>query len=82
MVVLPEEIIFSDEEEFFKKEDGEHDDEEHVPEVQIEERVVAVTPLDDVEIEIVGSTRPMRSNSGIGVERIQMSFSGKDYGAK
>ena len=94
MIVLPEENIVSEEEDFVETEygehdddthvpeHGEHDDDTHVPEVAMEESLVAVAPLDDMEIKTVGSTRPKRSNSGAGVEIIQMDFSGKGYGAK
>ena len=82
MILLPEERIVSEEEEFVEIEDGEHDDEDHVPEVAMEERVVAVAPFDEVEIEAVGNTRPRRSNSGIGVERIRMYFSRKVHSTR
>ena len=45
VIMIPEENIVSDEEEFAEIEDGEHDDEDHVPEVGIEERLVAMTPI-------------------------------------
>ena len=82
MSVLPEGNIVSDEEEFVETDDDEHDDEDHVSEVTIEERLVAVAPLDDVEVETGGNRRPRRSNAGAGVKRIKMDYTGKGYGAK
>ena len=38
--------------------------------------------IDDVEGEVATNTRPRQTNAGAGVERIQMDFSGKGYGAK
>ena len=84
MIVLPEENIVSDEDDFVEPEYDEDDDEDQasVPEVAMEERVIAVAPLDDVEVEAAENTRPRRLNAGAGVERIQMDFSGKGYGTK
>ena len=58
MIVPPEENIVNGEEEFAESECLEHDDDAYVPYITIEERVVAVAPLNDVEIEIANITMP------------------------
>ena len=82
MIVLPEENIVSDEEECVEPEDTDYNHDEDEAGVIIEDEEVAVAALDDVEVTAAGNTRPRRTNAGAGVERLQMDFSGKGYGAK
>ena len=82
MIVLPEENIVSDEEDFTEPEYVEPGNETYVQEVPMEETVVAVAALDDVKGEVATNTRPRQTHAGAGVERIQMDLSVKGYGAK
>jgi len=43
---------------------------------------VVVADLDKETYGIPSSTRPKRTNTGAGIERIQIVFAGKEYGAK
>ena len=82
MIVIPEESIVSDKEEFDEPEDVDYNGDEDESEIVTEEREVAAVALDDVDFAVAGNTRPRRENAGAIVERIQMDFSGKGYGAK
>ena len=82
MIVLLVENIISDEEGLVESEDEEAEFDAYVPEVAIEDRVVAIAALDDEETDVVNHTRPRRENIGAGVESMQMNFSRKGYGSK
>ena len=81
MIVLPEENIVSEEEDFTEPEDEAEDFDAYIQEAEVEDRVVAIAPLDDEEPDVPIRTRPRRENAGAGVERMQMDFSGKGYGS-
>ena len=81
MIVLPEENIVSEEEDFTEPEDEAEDFDDYIQESEEEDEVVAIAPLDDEEPDVPIRTRPRRENAGAGVERMQMDFSGKGYGS-
>ena len=76
MIIVPEDNIVSEEESFVNNENDIHKE-------NIDEEV-AVADIDDVidQDEETMYTRPTRENPGVGVERIQMDFHGREYGTK
>ena len=81
LMMIHEDNIVSEEEDF-TEEDIESEEEVQTDEIKNVPAVVA--ELDDIPIlDTSNSTsRPRRANTGAGVERLQMDFSGKGYGAR
>ena len=84
MIIVEEDHIVSEEESFVESE-GEEDihgavDTEERPDT--EEAIIANIDDEDEPEQSVAQSRPRRSNAGAGVERMQMDFAGKGYGAR
>ena len=81
LIVIPEDNIVSEEKFSIEPDD---DDDAESSDICTEEEVV-VADIDDEEsghAEPFEVGRPKRANAGAGVERLQMDFHGKGYGAK
>jgi hypothetical protein len=86
LYAIIEDNIVSDEDDIVDtdadKEDDESTDAEAQEEKHEDENMALVVNIDDNVDAIPSNDRPRRSNAGAGIERIQMDFSGKGYGAK
>ena len=83
LIIVPEDNIVSEEEDFVESEDDELSDRETRENFEVENEEVVVADLEDnTEPSQNTSTRPRRANAGAGVERLQMGFNGKGYGAQ
>ena len=83
LIIVSEDNIVSEEEDFVENEDDELSDEETRANIEVENEEVVVADVEDnPEPSQNTSTRPRRANAGAGVERLQMGFKGKGYGAR
>ena len=82
VIVVAENNIVSEEESFVKNEEEEDLNNSLDTQEDLNAEEVVVANIDDHEPEQSATqTRPRRTNAGAGVERIQMEFTGKGYGA-
>ena len=83
LIIVPEDNLVSEEEEFIESEDDDLSEGEIQDDIKIENEEVVVADIEDhPESTQTTNSRPRRANAGAGVERIQMDFKGKGYGAR
>ena len=87
--IVPEDNIVSEEEYFVENEDESIDDDSEETRntkkcaTFVDEDVIIADIDDDSgQADPIECSRPRRANAGTGVERLQMDFHGKGYGAK
>ena len=84
MIIVEEDHIVSEEESFVESEEEEdiHGAVDIEERPDAEEAIIANIDDEDEPEQSVAQSRPRRSNAGAGVERMQMDFAGKGYGAR
>ena len=84
LIIVPRDNIVSDDEELVDNDSGHDVDAETVHTLDDASNETAVAELDDepMVVDTATNSRPRRANAGAGVERLQMEFGGKGYGAK
>ena len=81
LIVMPEDHTISKEESFVKEIESDSNDAQSIGNEGEAEEVIVADIDDDGDI-IPSNVGPRRINAGADVERIQMDFSGKGYGAR
>ena len=79
LLFVPEDNVVSDDEMFIENDTDTVDDLGAVVQTNEDPEEVVVADVNDGPAE---NSRPRRANAGAGVERLQMDFQGKGYGAK
>ena len=82
LIIIPEDHIVSEEDYFMEEDEDDSETGEDEPTIPANAEEVVVADLDDNIEAVPCNTRPKRVNAGAGVERLQMDFSGKEYGTK